>query len=342
MSRNPRQYATLLLTTTLASTLTTTALTPAAHAAPGSAAVSAADLARPAAPASPTRLADAPTSADSLAGLAAAAPSVTARSAAVYNRSARTWLYVKQARTRRPIASVTKLMTAYVVLKHARWRTPVTISKAAVAYAHRHNATTANLRPGERISLAQSLYGMLLPSGADVAYQLSRNYGPGHAKFLAKMNAYARALHMTKTHYANPDGLPYKDPHGRAGYSTAVDQLKLVNALLRSKSFRTVVRTTRYRLHAGHGHRAHTWTNTNRLLGAYRGAHGVKTGTTNAAGACLAFSAYRGTRNIIGIVLHSSTPTNRFHDATHLLNYAFGTHTTRVHLRNLPAGTNPD
>ncbi|HEY3686172.1 MAG TPA: serine hydrolase [Streptosporangiaceae bacterium] len=309
MSQSPRRYATLLLAATLAASLTLSPVT---------------------AQAAPVRLA------------AAARPSVTARSVAVYNRSTHAWLYLKQARTRRPIASVTKLMTAYVVLKHARWRTPVTISKAAVAYAHRHDATTANLRPGERITLAQALYGMLLPSGADVAYQLAKNYGPGHGKFIAKMNAYARALHMTKTHYANPDGLPYKDSHGRSGYSTAVDQLKLVNALLRSTSFRKVVRTTRYHLHAGHGHRAHTWTNTNRLLGAYRGAHGVKTGTTKAAGACLAFSAYRGTRNIIGIVLHSTTPTTRFRDATHLLNYAYGTHPTQVHLRSLPAGTNPD
>lgn len=273
---------------------------------------------------------------------AAARPSVTARSAAVYDRSARTWLYLKQARTRRPIASVTKVMTAYVVITHARWRTPVTISRAAVAYAHRHDATTANLRPGERLTLGQALYAMLLPSGAEVAYQLSKDYGPGHGKFVAKMNAAARALHMTKTYYANPDGLPYKDAKGRAGHSTAVDQLRLVNAVLRSRSFRTVVRTARYHLKAGHGHRAHTWVNTNRLLGAYRGVHGVKTGTTNAAGACLAFSAYRGRRNVIGIVLHSSTATNRFRDATRLLNAAYGAKATRLRLRDLPAGMPQD
>lgn len=273
---------------------------------------------------------------------AAARPSVTARSAAVYDRKAHKWRYRKQAATRRPIASVTKVMTAYVVLKNARWKKKVTIGKAAVAYARRHGASTAGLRAGERISLGQALYAIMLPSGAEAAYQLAKNYGPGKGRFVAKMNAAARRLKMTRTHYTNPDGLPYKDSKGRSAYSTATDQLKLVNAVLRSKTFRKVVGTTKYRLRAGNGHRAHTWVNTNRLLDAYRGANGVKTGTTNAAGSCLAFSAYRNKRNMIGIVLHSSSTKKRFADATRLLDYAYGMRTTKIRLRDLPAGTDPD
>lgn len=268
---------------------------------------------------------------------ALAKPSVTARSAAVWDRSAHVWRYRKAADTRRPIASVTKVMTAYVVLKHAKWKKKITIGKAAVAYVKRKGASNAGMHAGEKLTLSQALYGMLLPSGADIAYQLAHNYGPGQAAFVKKMNAAARSLKMTRTHYANQDGMPAKSAH-----STAADQLKLVNAVLRSKMFRTVVRTATYRLRAGSGHRAHTWTNTNRLLGAYRGAHGVKTGTTDAAGYCLAFSAYRGQRNVIGIVLHSSSTDNRFSDATKLLNYAYGERTLRVPLRGLPAGQNPD
>lgn len=268
---------------------------------------------------------------------ALAKPSVTAASAAVWDRSAHAWRYRKAADTRRPIASITKVMTAYVVLKHAKWNKKVTISKAAVAYAKRAGATTAGMRAGEKVTLGQALYGMLLPSGADVAYQLAHDYGPGKSAFVKKMNAAARSLNMTRTHYANQDGMPVK-----SAYSTATDQLKLINAALRSKTFRTVVRTTRYELRAGSGHRAHTWTNTNRLLGAYRGVHGVKTGTTNAAGYCLAFSAYRNKRNVTGIVLHSSSTDNRFSDATKLLNYAYGQRTLRIPLRSLPAGQNPD
>lgn len=108
------------------------------------------------------------------------------------------------------------------------------------------------------------------------------------------------------------------------------------------KSFRTVVRTAKHRVRAGNGHRAHTWVNTNRLLGAYRGVHGVKTGTTNAAGYCLAFSAYRGNRNLIGIVLHSSSTKNRFADAKRLLDYGYGVNGTKLRLRDLPTGTDPD
>jgi len=269
---------------------------------------------------------------------ALAKPSVTARSAATYDRTAHKWRYLKQARTRRPIASITKVMTAYVVLKNARWKKKVTISKAAVAHARAGGATTAGFRAGEKVTLGQALYGMLLPSGADVAYQLAHDYGRGTGAFVKKMNAYARKLKMTRTHYVNQDGLP----SGRSQYSTAMDQLRLVNAVLKSTTFRKVVRTSTYRLRAGSGHRAHTWVNTNRLLGAYRGANGIKTGTTNAAGYCLAFSAYRSKHTVIGVVLHSSSTTARFSDATRLLNYTYGRRTTTVRLRDLPTGVRPD
>lgn len=269
---------------------------------------------------------------------AAAKPSVTARSAATYDRTSHKWRYLKQARTRRPVASITKVMTAYVVLKNAKWKKKVTISKAAVNHAKAGGATSAGFRAGEKVTLGQALYGMLLPSGADVAYQLAHNYGPGTGAFVKKMNSYARKLNMTKTHYVNQDGLPAK----KSQYSTAVDQLKLMNAVLKSKTFRKVVHTQKYRLKKGSGHRAHTWVNTNRLLGAYSGANGIKTGTTNAAGYCLAFSAYRSKHNVIGIVLHSSSTKNRFSDATKLLNYTYGLKTTSIHLRDLPTGVNPD
>lgn len=311
---NARRYGALLLATGLAA-----GLVPAAGPATASANPVASRVANPAA-------------------TALAQPSVTARSAAVWDRGAHVWRYRKAADTRRPVASITKVMTAYVVLKHARWDKRVTISKAAVAYVKRAGASTAGMRAGEKLTLGQALYGMLLPSGADIAYQLAQDYGPGKSAFVKKMNAAARALKMTRTHYVNQDGMPAR----QSAYSTAADQLKLVNAVLRSKSFRTVVRTARYRLPAGSGHRAHTWTNTNRLLGAYRGAHGVKTGTTGAAGYCLTFSAYRTGRNVIGIVLHSSSTDNRFSDATRLLNYAYGQRTSTINLRSLPAGQNPD
>ncbi|MEV4257510.1 hypothetical protein AB0J52_30505, partial [Spirillospora sp. NPDC049652] len=89
-------------------------------------------------------------------------------------------------------------------------------------------------------------------------------------------------------------------------------------------TLRRVVGTRAYRLPRTRTHAAYAWTNTNRLLGTYRGAKGVKTGFTNAAGYCLLFTARRGKRTVYGVVLGEPASTTRFSDATRLLDWAFG------------------
>jgi D-alanyl-D-alanine carboxypeptidase (penicillin-binding protein 5/6) len=92
-------------------------------------------------------------------------------------------------------------------------------------YVRAHNASSAGLRPGDKLTARQLLYGLLLPSGADAAYTLAKAYGPGLRAFVAKMNATARLLGMRRTHFSNFDGLPY--PTSYSNYSTAANLLVL-------------------------------------------------------------------------------------------------------------------
>ncbi|MEV7008071.1 serine hydrolase [Streptosporangium sp. NPDC051022] len=245
------------------------------------------------------------------------APTVAARAAYLFDATTQTQLFGKQATKRMPVASLTKVMTAYVVLREARLDDIVAITAADVKHAATNDATGASLRAGERLTVRDLLYGVMLPSGADASHALARVYGPGDAKFVAKMNAAARSLGLADTRYANPDGLP--KPSG--GYSTAQDQAKLAEVALGDRTLLTIASTRRYAVPKSKLHRAHTWTNTNKLLGKATGTLGVKTGYTRAAGYCLSFAADRDGHRLIGVILGDSKPDRRFQTATKLLDW---------------------
>ncbi|MGW0805909.1 D-alanyl-D-alanine carboxypeptidase family protein [Nonomuraea sp. NPDC002799] len=250
----------------------------------------------------------------------AAAPAVYGRAAVLLDASSGEVLFGKHAAERRPIASLTKTMTAYVVLKSAKPTDVVRIKARDVAYAENGGGTTADLRPGDRLTVGELLYGLMLPSGADAAHALARTYGPGVGDFVAKMNATARELGMNDTHYVNADGLPTRRGDG---YSTAKDQAKLAAVALRVPLIRKVAGTSRHFLRAGAEHRSYVWRNTNRLLGT-PGAIGLKTGFTRAAGYCLAFAGERKGRLLVGVLLDESVSSRRFTTAAELLSWGRG------------------
>ena len=221
------------------------------------------------------------------------------------------------------MASITKVMTALIVLRSGGLDRRITIPSAVVGYVRSHGASGAGLRPGDRLTARQLLEALILPSGADAAYTLARAYGPGRAAFIAKMNAAARLMGLTRTHFSNFDGLPY--PTGYSTYSTAANLLTLGRAAMRWLLFRAIVDQRSYRLAAGSGHHAYLWRNTNPLLGHYPGAVGIKTGWTPYAGHCLLFEAVRNGRALIGVTLDSpgTGPTVNGADATRILNWAF-------------------
>jgi serine-type D-Ala-D-Ala carboxypeptidase (penicillin-binding protein 5/6) len=260
---------------------------------------------------------------------AAAAPAgVRSRLAELANAATGADLWSRSSVTERPMGSVTKVMTAYVVLTTPglNLNRVITVPSGIVAYDERYDASTAGLRPGERYTTLQLLYAMLLPSGCDAAYTLAAAYGHGLTAFIAKMNATAHKLGLAKTRFADFSGLP--DPGEYSTYSTAHDLIALGRAAMRNKTFAAIVATREYRLSGGSAHRAHTWVNLNPLLGKVPGAIGIKTGYTSAAGQCLLFEAKRGSTTLIGVVLDSSGVNSpalaaAASDATAMLNWGF-------------------
>jgi D-alanyl-D-alanine carboxypeptidase (penicillin-binding protein 5/6) len=259
---------------------------------------------------------------------AAAPAGVRSRLAELANAATGADLWSRSSVTERPMGSITKVMTAYVVLTTPglNLNRVITVPSGIVAYDERYDASTAGLRPGERYTTLQLLYAMMLPSGCDAAYTLAGAYGPGLTAFIAKMNATARKLGLAKTHFADFSGLP--DPGEYSTYSTAHDLIALGRAAMRNKTFAAIVATREYRVSGSSAHRAHTWANLDPLLGRVPGAIGIKTGYTSAAGQCLLFEARRGSTTLIGVVLDSSgvdSPTLAAAalDATAMLNWGF-------------------
>jgi D-alanyl-D-alanine carboxypeptidase (penicillin-binding protein 5/6) len=223
----------------------------------------------------------------------------------------------------RPMASVTKVMTALMVINSGNLNQEIRVPQAAFNYAWKYGGETASLRPGDELTVQQLLEALLLPSGADAAYTLANAYGPGLNAFIARMNVTAAQLGMTHTHFTSPDGLPY--PTETSTYSTPSDLLKLGLAAMKSPVFRSIVDQRFFNLPKGHGHHQYWWDNTNDLIGSYQGAVGIKTGYTDDAGHCLLFEAVRNGRTLIGVVL-DSPPTGAAagaQDAARMLNWGF-------------------
>src|ERR1700735_1348582 len=233
-------------------------------------------------------------------------------------------LWSRDQETERPIGSITKVMTALVVMQAGDLNREIRVPQSVLAYVAKYGANSAGLHPGDVLTTQQLLEAMLLPSGCDAAYTLALAYGPGMSAFLAKMNETAKQLGMLPTHFTSPDGLPY--PTEFSTFSTPADLVTLGIAATKSAVFRSIVAQPFYQLHKGPGHHAYWWNNDNDLIGTYPGATGIKTGFTNVALHCLLFSASRDGLNLIGVVLGSpaTSPETGAVAATKILNWGFG------------------
>ena len=233
-------------------------------------------------------------------------------------------LWSRNLGTERPMGSITKVMTALVVIQEGHLNQLIKIPKSVLAYVAKYQAESAGLHPGDVLTAQQLLEAMLLPSGCDAAYVLALTYGPGMPAFLAKMNAMARALGMLHTHFTSPDGLPY--PTEYSTYSTPSDLLTLGLAAMTLPVFRSIVDQPFVHVFKSKLHHAYWWDNTNGLIGNYQGAIGIKTGYTDAAGHCLLFEAVRHGVTLIGVVLGSpaTNPYTASAAAARLLNWGFG------------------
>jgi D-alanyl-D-alanine carboxypeptidase (penicillin-binding protein 5/6) len=250
---------------------------------------------------------------------------VAATGGALADLGTKQLLWSRQVSTERPIGSITKVMTALLVIEAGGINRKIKIPKAVIAYVAKYQGESAGLHPGDVLTARQLLEGLLLQSGCDAAYVLAMTYGPGMPAFLAKMNAKAAQLGMKHTHFTSPDGLPYPTEHST--YSTPADLLTLGMAAMKLPVFRAIVGQRFYQIARRKGqHHAYWWGNTNGLIGTYPGADGIKTGYTDAAKHCLLFEAVRHGKTLLGDVLGSPTtgPDAAAQAAARLLNWGFG------------------
>lgn len=257
-------------------------------------------------------------------------PSIAAKGGYVMNSGNGKTLFTKTADTRRSTGSTTKIMTARVVLgqRNLNLDSKVTVQKAYGDYIVDNNyASSARLIVGDKVTVRQLLYGLMLPSGCDAAYALADKFGKGSTRkarvknFIGQMNTKAKDLNLKNTHFDSFDGIG----HGK-NYSTPRDLTKLARSAMKYSTFRTIVKTksTKQKVTTkSGGYRYMSWKNTNNLLGSYRGAIGVKTGSGPEAKYCLVFAATRNGKTVIGTVLTSTSSSARTSDAKKLLDYGF-------------------
>lgn len=262
---------------------------------------------------------------------AAAVPAIVAKGGYVMNNANGRTLYTKGGDTRRSTGSTTKIMTAKVVLaqKNLNLNSTVTIQKAYSDYIVSRTASSARLIVGDKVTVRQLLYGLMLPSGCDAAYALADKFGTGTTRsarvksFIGKMNADAKRLGLKNTHFDSFDGIG----NGK-NYSTPRDLTKIASSAMKNATFRAIVKTKKYtaktRTKSGGTRTMAPWTNTNTLLSSYSGTIGVKTGSGSTSKYCLVFAATRNGKTVIGTVLASSSAAQREKDAKKLLGYGFG------------------
>jgi D-alanyl-D-alanine carboxypeptidase (penicillin-binding protein 5/6) len=208
----------------------------------------------------------------------------------------------------RPVASLTKLMTARLVLDAGGLEHTATVPPLQNA----GDESQAGLEPGDQVSRGELLEAMLVASANDAAHTLAVDVAGGERRFVQMMNAEAAAAGLDATRYANPDGLD--DP---AQHSSAADVARLAGDLMEDPAFRHIVAAESTTLDGSE------LPATNDLLGVYPGADGIKTGHTDEAGWCIAASATRDGRSIMVVVLGAPTEQARDDAARALLDYGF-------------------
>jgi D-alanyl-D-alanine carboxypeptidase (penicillin-binding protein 5/6) len=212
---------------------------------------------------------------------------------------------------RLPPASLTKMMTALLVLERGRLGEVATVSRAAAA----ETGARIGLEAGERMRVAELLAATLLRSANDAARALAEHVDGTEGRFVKRMNDRAAALGMRDTRFANATGRHHPDL-----YSTANDLALLAEAALADRRFARLVAQLRIDIGNADGSRTFPLENSNQMVGRYRGAAGVKTGYTAEAGPCLVALAERGPTRVLLVLLNAP---NRWWDAVGLLDNAF-------------------
>jgi D-alanyl-D-alanine carboxypeptidase (penicillin-binding protein 5/6) len=238
-------------------------------------------------------------------------PNILGEGAVLVDMDSGKILYEKDAVKRMKIASLTKIMTAVVVLEHTSLQDTVHISSNADSVGE----NTMAISEGEIYTVEELLYGLILHSGNDAAYALAEHTAKDSKTFVDWMNKKAFELGLKDSYFADPSGLD------DSTYSTAVDMIRLTRYALKNPDFKRIVGTLEIDL-SSDTHKYLSLYNQTNLLNTYPGVKGVKTGFTDEAGLCLVTYAENGGKSVIGIVLSSG---DRKGDMILMLDHGFST-----------------
>lgn len=238
-------------------------------------------------------------------------PSVSASSSVLIDENGEV-LYEKNADEKSYPASTTKIMTALVTLEKLDElgldkKSEIIVPEEAVGI----EGSSIYLKKGERLTIEELLYGLMLRSGNDSAAALAVCMGGSLGEFVSMMNERAAALGCSGTHFTNPSGL-YEENH----YTTASDLAKIAHEAMKREDFREIVRAKDWQSEDG----SRSFHNKNKTVFQYEGATGIKIGFTKASGRTLVASAERDGRQMIAVVLRDG---NWFNDAYALMDYGF-------------------
>lgn len=238
-------------------------------------------------------------------------PNLNSRAAIIYDRNSKEVIYGKEENTKRKMASTTKIMTCMVVLEKGELTDTVIVSKKAAGTG----GSRVGLKTGDKVSVQDLLYGLMLCSGNDAAVALAEHVGGCVEGFADLMNEKARQLNLSNTHFVTPHGLDNEEH-----YTTAYELAIMADNALKNNTFSSIVGTKNITININGKPR--NLSNTNELLGSMAGVYGVKTGFTNGANRCLVTSCKRENLDIITVVLGADTKKFRTQDSIKLINYA--------------------
>lgn len=244
----------------------------------------------------------------------ALAPVIEAKSALLIDLDSGIHLYEKNAHQRLPMASLTKIMTAVIILESHSLSEVVTVEDDFSLIPE--IGVRIWLSQYEKLTVRDLLIGMLVRSAGDAALTLATYHSGSIEAFVDEMNQKATILNLKNTHYQNPIGL---DEEGH--YSTAFDLAILTKYALRNKPFRQIVRLPRATITSVNGKIKHEFDSTNYLLDSFLDIRGVKTGTTDEAGQSLInLARHPNGKEVISVFLDSP---ERFQESKRLIDWSF-------------------
>lgn len=249
--------------------------------------------------------------ATALPSVASAVCNISAEAAVLIDADSGNVLYSKNADRRMPMASTTKIMTALVALDRGELDETVEVPDGAVGI----EGSSIYLVAGEKLTLRQLLYAMMLESANDAATAIAIEIGGSVDAFADMMNEKASSLGLRDTHFTNPHGLD--DPNH---YTTAHELAIIAACAMNDKVFREIVSTHKMTIPQDSGEGARLLVNHNKMLNLYDGAIGIKTGYTKKSGRCLVSAAERDGVRLISVTLNAP---DDWQDHTNMLDLGF-------------------